>query len=579
MIAIEQPPRLPSTIEREPLRLYSKIAWQPPDITGSDLQMGRFCFSSPFNLSARHFAGKNQKNRIQSCARSHLRHTFGGKESSTLSQKPWPHSPVIYEINTWVWLHDLTAKYGRQITLANVPDAEWDAIAALHADAVWFMGVWERSPEGRRIAREHEGLLQEYRKVLSDWTVEDTVGSPYCIHRYEVDEHLGGRKGLATTRGALLARGVRLILDYVPNHVAPDHPWVKEHPVYFIQGNGSELAADPQSYFKAGDKVIANGRDPNFAAWTDTAQVNAFSSGLRKAVTSTLLDIASQCDGVRCDMAMLLTNQVFQRTWGTRGGQPLPAEYWVEIITGVRKQYPHMLFMAEVYWDMEFDLQQQGFNYCYDKRLYDRLIRENAATVMAHLSGDSGYQEKLVRFIENHDEPRASAVFPPPKVRAAALVCATLPGARMFYEGQFEGRKVKLPVQLGRRPSEPVDQKLQTFYHRLLAAISADTFHNGNWQPCQTTGWTDNHSHENLLAWSWRKDEDKYLVIINLSDHCVQGHVPVLWDDICDREFALKDVITGMSLKRSGYELHNCGLFVDLPPWNFYFLKFCPPAS
>jgi hypothetical protein len=493
------------------------------------------------------------------------------KEQGLLQSACQPGA-VVYEVSTWVWLHDLSVKYGSDIKLGNVPDREWDTIAALHPDAVWLMGVWERSPVGRRIAREEPSLCQEYRRLLIDWSEQDTAGSPYCIHRYVVDEHLGGTCGLAASREALAKRGIRLILDFVPNHVAPDHPWINEHPEYFIQGKESDLVASPQSYFKAGKAVIAHGRDPNFAAWTDTAQVNAFDPGLRLAVLKTLSDIGDQCDGVRCDMAMLMVSQVFQRTWGDRGGQAPGLEYWLEIIGGVRKKNPNMLFIAEVYWDMERDLQQQGFDYCYDKRLYDRLAREDASSVNSHLSGDINYQKKLLRFIENHDEPRAAAVFPPEKLRAAAIAIATLPGGKMFYEGQLEGRKIKLPVQLGRRPQEAVDRDLQSFYSRLLAVTTKDTFHSGTWQLCRATGWPDNNSYRNLLAWCWKKDQEKYLVVINLSDQNAQGQVPVLWNDIHDGEFSLTDVLAGSSFVRSGYELCHSGLHVNLPPWSSHFL-------
>ena len=149
----------------------------------------------------------------------------------------WPKNPIIYEVNSWVWLYELTRKYRRTITLGTVPAKEWDAIASLGVHAVWLMGVWERSPAGRRIALEHSGLQLEYRQALPDVLPEDVVGSPYCIHRYVVDEQLGGPKGLATARKRLATRCLRLVLDFVPNHVAPDHPWVFEHPEYFIRGD------------------------------------------------------------------------------------------------------------------------------------------------------------------------------------------------------------------------------------------------------------------------------------------------------------------------------------------------------
>ena len=218
--------------------------------------------------------------------------------------------------------------------------------------------------------------------------------------------------GLAAARARLAGRGIGLILDFVPNHVAPDHPWVSDHPEYFIQGSPADLTSDPTSFAEAGGRVFACGRDPYFPAWPDVLQLNAFDAGLRQAAAETLLDIAGHCDGVRCDMAMLVLNSVFERTWGPRAGARPDVDYWAAIIPAVKAQHPDFTFIAEAYWDLEWELQQQGFDFCYDKRLYDRLEKEGAESVWLHLLADMAYQEKLLRFIENHDEPRAAAAFP-----------------------------------------------------------------------------------------------------------------------------------------------------------------------
>ena len=195
--------------------------------------------------------------------------------------KTWPMHPVIYEINTWVWLRELGQKYQRPVNLATVPPEEWDQIASLGFDAVWFMGVWERSPAGIEISMRNQGLLEDFRRALPDFAVADNVGSPYCVRRYVVDKHLGGPRGLAAARKKLAARGLRLILDFVPNHVAPDHPWVSDHPDYFVQGSADDARNDPASFVEMGGTVFARGRDPYFPAWPDVLQLNAFQPGLR----------------------------------------------------------------------------------------------------------------------------------------------------------------------------------------------------------------------------------------------------------------------------------------------------------
>ena len=485
----------------------------------------------------------------------------------------WTHNPVIYEINTWVWLEELKAKHGSSVTLATVPTAEWDAIAQPGMTAVWFMGVWERSPAGIAVANQNKGLLEGFRRALSDFRLEDNVGSPYCVRRYAVDEHLGGREGLAIARRELAKRGLKLILDFVPNHVAPDHPWTIEHPEYFVQGNADDMRNDPMSFIEAEEKVLACGRDPYFPAWPDVAQLNAFQPGLRQAVSETLIDIAGQSDGVRCDMAMLLMNPIFERTWGNRVGNRPSTEYWHEVIPAVKKSYADFLFIAEAYWDLEWELQQQGFDYCYDKKLYDRLEHDNAESIRLHLCADAAYQDKLVRFIENHDEPRAAATFSSQKERAAAVTIATIPGAKLFHEGQFEGRKVRLPVFLARRPEEQPDEALQAFYKRLLDAISAPLFRDGQWLLCTRTGWPDNQSCQNIVAWSWAANDDRCLIVVNLGDSSAQALVQVPWQEERGNIWRLEDVLSGATYNRDGNEMRNPGLYVDLAPWACHFFR------
>ncbi len=491
-------------------------------------------------------------------------------------ETPWPRRPIIYEIHTWVWLSALSQQYQRVITLGNVPVEQWDAIASLGLDAVWLMGVWERSPEGIRISNENESLQADFRRALPDYTPADNVGSAYCVRRYVVDEHLGGPEGLAAARQMLAQRDLRLILDYVPNHVAPDHPWVFEHPEYFVQGTREDLAQAPGAFFEAGGTVIARGRDPYFPPWPDVAQLNAFSPRLRQAVVETLNAIANQCDGMRCDMAMLLLNSVFERTWGGRAGGRPPEEYWREVIPAVRSEHPTVLFLAEAYWDMEWQLQQLGFDYCYDKRLYDRLEHDNAESVRLHLTAGLDYQDKLVRFIENHDEPRAAATFSPEKERAAAVTMMTLPGAKLLYEGQFEGRRVRPPVFLARRPDEPIDADLQAFYHKMLAVESESGLGEGAWQLCERVGWPDNSSYLNLVAWCWEQGEVRYLVVVNLSEYRSQARVHLPWNELEGRTWRLTDALSGAMFERDGGEMQSAGLYVDVPAWRFHFLHFQP---
>jgi len=482
----------------------------------------------------------------------------------------WPRRPIIYEINTVVWLQELSRRERKPITLGTVPSRDWDALASYGFDAVWLMGVWERSPTGIRIASGNPDLQAVFGQALPDFQREDIAGSAYCVRRYVVDDQLGGPDGLATARKMLANRGMRLLLDFVPNHVAPDHPWIADHPQYFIQGTADDLTTRSGEFFRAGASVIAHGRDPYFPPWLDVAQLNAFSPALRQAALNTVLDIARQCDGMRCDMAMLMMNPIFERTWGTRAGQKPGREYWVELIGAARERYPNVLFVAEAYWDLEGELQQQGFHYCYDKRLYDRLEHGPAEQMRLHLCADLAYQEKLVRFIENHDEPRAAATFGSQKARAAAVTFATVPGAKLFHEGQFEGWRVRLPVFLRRRPEEVQDRSLQVFYKNLLQTIRSADFRDGTWTLCERIGLPDNATSMNVVAWCWEKAADRHLIIVNLSEVRSQCQVKLPWADLAGLSWRLTDPLQAQVFDRAGDELQGAGLYVDLEPWGYH---------
>ena len=463
---------------------------------------------------------------------------------------------MIHEVDTWPWLDEVQRDVGHAVTLADVPGEHWDALCLTGIDAVWLMGVWERSPAARAIAVANPGNLADFRAALPDLDLDaDVTGSPYAVRSYVVDSHFGGPEGLAAARAALSERGVRLLLDFVPNHVAPDHPWTETNPEYFVPGtDGTRFAA---------------GRDPYFAPWDDTVQVNAFSMALRRAAAATLADVAAQCDGVRCDMAMLLLNRVFAQTWGERVGWPPPSEYWTDVIGATRHVHPDFVFVAEAYWDLEFELQQLGFDFCYDKRLYDRLVHDDAAPVRAHVAADMSYQDKLMRFIENHDEPRAAAVFTPERERAAAVVVATLPGAVLWNEGQLYGRRVRVPVFLTRRPVEPTDRRLLAFYERLLDQAERD----GEWQLAVCNGWPDNDSARHLLAWTWTHGDRRRLVVVNYSEAPAQGFVLLPWTDVAGRAWTFVDVLSGVLYDRDGDTLASEGLFVDRPAWGYHLFR------
>jgi hypothetical protein len=479
---------------------------------------------------------------------------------------PLRPQPQLYEINTWPWLDRLSGAHGRQITLGTVPDSEWDRLRSLGFDVIYLMGVWKRSPRGRYIARTLTDWFRDYDAALPGWTPQDVVGSPYSVGAYEPDAHVGTFAELADVQRKLHARGMRLVLDFVPNHTGQDHPWVSEHPEYYIQGSLAQFRARPGDFFLAEDTTgkahyLACGRDPYFPAWSDTAQLNYFSPGLRKAMVEQLKEIAKYCDGLRCDMAMLLLTDTFQQTWTTHlNDVPLPpTEFWEE----ATRAMPQMIWIAEAYSDSEWSLQQLGFNFTYDKRLYDRLRESFARDVYLHLKADLDYQLRSVRFLENHDEPRAAAVFSNDRSPAVPLLAATAPGMHFFHDGQLEGKRVKIPVQLARAQEEATDGHCLATYEKVLRLADAPEFHSNDWQLLNIHSAGDD-THQDLIAYLWQGTNSYKLVVVNLSFNHSSGRVELPNGLLPDGVIDLEDVLNDRTYRRATMEMVDSGLFVLL---------------
>ena len=479
-----------------------------------------------------------------------------------------PRYPSLYQLNTRVWLTELAQALGRPATLDDIPDADLDRLAAMGFDWLWFLSVWEIGPAGQKISRSHPGWLKEFHETLPDLREEDIPGSGFAITRYAVSASLGGDAALARLRDRLRLRGLRLMLDFVPNHTGPDHHWVAEHPEYFIAGSEQDLARAPQNFTRVqrqgGDLVLAYGRDPYFAGWPDTLQLDYGNPQLQQAMIGELERIASQCDGVRCDMAMLVLPDVFESTWGLT--TPL---FWPRATESVRRKFPDFRFMAEVYWDREWTMLQQGFDYAYDKQLYDRLHEGTARPVREHFQAGLDYQDKLARFLENHDEARAAASFAPDQHAAAAVLTFLSPGLRFFHQGQFEGRLKRISPHLGRGPDEPADPTVQAFYERLLGVLRQAVVRQGQWQLLECVpAWDGNGSSDAFIASAWQgPDGERLLVAVNYADHPSQCCVRLPFADLGGRLWRLADLLGDACFERAGDDLQSRGLYLDVPPW------------
>src|SRR4029450_6353666 len=474
--------------------------------------------------------------------------------------------PALYQINTRVWLTALSQKLGRRATLDDIPDAELDRLAGLGFDWVWFLSVWQTGPAAPALARANAEWRKDFQQTLPDLREEDIAGSGFAIQNYTVHRDLGGAAALARLRQRLQQRGLKLMLDFVPNHMAPDHPWINAHPDYFVHGSESDLARAPQNYCRVqtqnGPLVLAYGRDPYFDGWPDTLQLNYGNPALQQAMIGELESIAGQCDGVRCDMAMLVLPDVFERTWGIRADL-----FWPKATESVRRKHPNFLFMAEVYWDLEWTMQQQGFNYAYDKRLYDRLREGHPRPVREHFHAEPDYQNKLARFLENHDEPRAAATFSLEVHKAAAVITFLSPGLRFFHQGQFQGRKKRISPHMVRGPEEPIDQRLEQFYDRLLTVLRQPVVRDGQWQVLECVpAWDGNWTWDCFLAFAWHgPGAERLLATVNYAPNQSQCYVRLPFTDLGNCQWRLQDRLGEATYDWEGDELHARGLYLDVP--------------
>jgi len=478
--------------------------------------------------------------------------------------------PSLYQSNTRVLLTSLSRELGRHATLDDVPDAVIDRIAAAGFDWVWFLGVWQTGSAGRKVSLDNSEWRHEFRELLSDFSDQDVCGSCFAIRSYSVHSEFGGNAALERLRRRIHDSGMRLLLDFVPNHIAPDHPWVQQHPEYFVPGTDVQIEHEPQNYTRVmtpnGPVVMAYGRDPYFSGWPDTLQLNYANPAVQEVMAAELEKIAEMCDGVRCDMAMLMLPDVFERTWGLR-----PGLFWPDAIARARARQPGFLFMAEVYWDLEWVLQQQGFDYTYDKRLYDRLREGHARPARDHFRAVLDFQRRSARFLENHDEPRAAAVFPPGIHQAAAILTFFCPGLRFIHQGQTDGLTRKIPVHLNRGPIEAVDRELHEFYDRLLECLCHPAAQ-GEWRVLECReAWDGNWTWDCYISFSWRgTGETPLIVVVNYAPNQSQCYLQIPVEQLNGKTIRFRDLMNSHVYDRGDEDVRARGLYLDMPAWGYH---------
>eukprot|EP00761_Pharyngomonas_kirbyi_P009896 gb/GECH01009914.1/.p1 GENE.gb/GECH01009914.1/~~gb/GECH01009914.1/.p1 ORF type:complete len:493 (+),score=126.30 gb/GECH01009914.1/:1-1479(+) len=488
------------------------------------------------------------------------------------------HDQRLVQISTRPWLFSLSKKYNQKITqLSDVPHKEYLKLRDKGFNMLWMMGIWKLGSHGLEFDRQHK---DDYAQHLPDCNEDDIIGSPYAIVDYVCNPELGSNSDILQLKKFLNSIGMELMLDFVPNHTAVDCEWVNQDPNMYVRAPPHEIEnhqIDPNVYLPSAQGIAYGGGD-----WKDTAQLNYWNSKTIDNMKENLLRVASLCDAIRCDMAMLVLNNHIQSNWGyqleARGFKPPLGEFWEDAISHVKQKYPHVKFLAECYGETESRLQELGFDFTYDKAFYDILRTYHLDNIRGYLENNSlKYLKHSAHFTENHDEPTAVTAFDHDwqKSNMATLICMTIPGMKFFHEPQLSGYENRLEIHLRRSATEPSNPYVVRFTADLLEILSHESgvFGKGEWKIHHVhgdDGWR-------FLCWKWELGNERRLVIVNYSDQTAGGVIPDLLQssssDLTDR-FSVQDLLTGDVFFHCCDDIEKNGLGVMLRAWTAQILKY-----
>ena len=512
----------------------------------------------------------------------------------------------LYEINMRTWRSSLDAEGIPHVGGLHTLTAEdLREIKSSGFQSIWLMGLWEVGPRVRAMSKQYG---------------EDFQGSPYAIYDYKVSQELGTEADLdALVREARRA-GLKVIVDFVPNHMGIDSSWLNTHPEYFLHKlpepadqylSDEALLQRYPSYFpyrtpaypENGRRVpktilVAYGRDPYFYPWIDTAQLDYARPELRQHLVRMLSGLARRVDGVRCDMAMLVLREQIKihRHPGMAREEfdkLMPREFWQEAIEEVKRTNPHFLFVAETYWSMEGQLQQLGFDYTYNKPLYEAIC---GALHGGHAEGlmnflrllGTEYLSRSLHFLENHDEERAMNALGEQRQRPAAVMLSTLPGLALIHQGQMEGYRERMPVQrVVPLQNEKKNAALTTYYKHLLQATALPVFRKGRLHVLYS-------NNPAFITYARGGSDQQALIIINTSNHIQKGMVYVtpglrlesgvsywLHDLYYDLKSPAIRELAGVqpAYQYPGAQLLKQGVYVELQPYDAHVFLIAPDRA
>lgn len=500
---------------------------------------------------------------------------FRGLELETERFSPdreWMPRLVLLAKNIYVWLDQLSKKYGCHITrLSEIPDEELDTMKTQGFSGLWIIGIWERSPASQKI-----------KQLCGN---PEAVSSAYSLFDYQISMDLGGEGAYNNLKERAWQRGIRLASDMVPNHVGIYSKWVIEHPDWFISldynpfpwysFSGENLSHDDRvsiqiedHYYSRTDAAVVfrrldrltgserfvyHGNDGTSMPWNDTAQLNYLNPEVREAMIQTILYVARKFPVIRFDAAMTLTKKHYQRLWYPEPGQggdiptraeygltrdefnsKMPKEFWREVVDRVAQEAPDTLLLAEAFWLLEgYFVRTLGMHRVYNSAFMNMLRDEDNAKyrmVMKNiLEFDPEILRRLVNFMNNPDERTAVDQFGKDnKYFGVCIMMVTMPGLPMFGHGQIEGYTEKYGMEYKRAY---LDEKhdlnlIQRHEKEIFPLLHKRYIFAGIENFLLYDFYTDSgHVNEDVFAYSNRFGSERAVVVYNNKNNSTRGWI------------------------------------------------------
>lgn len=492
---------------------------------------------------------------------------------------------LVYQIDIREFFFRMKSTHSKVRNILDLPKEFFEELKSFGIDFLWLLGIYEPSQISKEISISMKDLHKKYHASLLDWTEDDVIGSPYAITSYKIASDFGGNEVFNNFREKIRRDyNLKIILDFVPNHFAIDSPVVQKHPEFFIQATQQQRDTNPDNFItiniKGHDYIFAHGKDPYSPPWKDTLQLDYRSKSVQEFMIKELLKLSKYCDGVRCDMAMLLLSDIFFENWKDfpcpKDHVATAKEFWFDAISKVKKANPDFIFIAEVYWHREEDLLALGFDYVYDKVIYELLIENRVNIINEYIKNVFPNLRNRFLFLENHDEQRSAHVFQLDKLKAVATLIYTLPSMKLIHDGQLEGRGYHHAIQLRRLQNENVNSELKTFYKKLFTTIKNSVIPKSYFKLLKPfPAWEGNLAYYNFIIFLYESEQlKKNLVVINLSPYQSQCRVKVESYDLPGKIYLIKDRLSDEEYTRDGNEMFNNGLYLDLKPYQSQIFDF-----